>query len=118
MYTRLHTGWWGNAEPIHISEIPLDKPQESSLENKRHGIIRNINFSNITIEGESGMIFYGYHQHALKDIQLNDIRFHFKDSQYSKSYGSNFDLRPAFDDQYYLVSFNSKPFSQTPLLPD
>jgi hypothetical protein len=103
--TRLHSGWWGSAEPIHISEVPLGVLHGITSEGKKHGIIRNIWFNNMLIEAEAGMVFYGYSPNSIQNIQLNNIGYLFKDSKLNKAYGGNLELRPAFDDR--LAIFKS-----------
>ncbi|MDD4426529.1 MAG: glycosyl hydrolase family 28 protein, partial [Mariniphaga sp.] len=100
--TRLHSGWWGSAEPIHISEIPLGELHGISSEGKTNGIIRNIRFNNMLITAEAGMVFYGHSPSSIQHIQLNNIAFRFKESQLNKSYGGNLELRPVFDDRLAL----------------
>ena len=98
--TRLHTGWWGAGEPIHVSEIPLGTMHGLSSEGKKNGVVKNVRFTNMLLTGEAGMVFYGYSKNSLQNLQLNNIRFHFKASKLNASFGGNIDLRPAFDMKY------------------
>lgn len=98
--TRLHTGWWGNGEPIHISQIPLGKMHGLSSEGKKPGIIRNIQFSNIIIEAEHGNVIYGHDSGTIYDIFFQNIQMTFKTSPLNERFGGNFDLRPAFSNDY------------------
>jgi hypothetical protein len=100
IYTRLHTGWWGNGESIHISEIPLGELHGLSSEGKKHGQIKNIRFSNIIANAEHGMVCYGHHTNSLKNISFDRIDLNIHSSPLNESYGGNFDLRPAFDMKY------------------
>lgn len=96
--TRLHSGWWGNGEPIHMSEIPLGQLHGITSAGKNHGKIRNIRFSNIQMTGESGNVIYAYHLKSIQDISFDRIQFHLKNSSLNKDFGGNFDFRPAFAD--------------------
>ena len=103
--TRLHSGWWGSAEPIHISEIPLGELHGITSEGKQSGIIRNVRFNNMLISAEAGMVFYGYSPNSIQNIQLNNIHYVFKDSKLNDEYGGNIELRPVFTDS--LAIFES-----------
>jgi len=100
--TRLHTGWWGNGEPVHISEIPLGELHGLSSEGKKNGEVRNIRFSDMFIKGESGIVLYGHHENSLSDIKFDNIKFTLKNSELNEDYGGNFDLRPAYSEEYAL----------------
>jgi Endopolygalacturonase len=85
---RLHKGhWWGKGEPIHVSSIPR-------LKNDKAGIVRNINFSNITAECETGVVIWGDNEDDIQDIVFNNVRIDIKESPIAEIYGGNFDLRP------------------------
>jgi len=89
--TRLHTGhWWGNAEPIHLSVIPQRKDGQT-------GRMRNIAFSNIIAESESGIVLYGSKPGDISNVSLDGVTLHIRNSSLNPSYGGNFDLRPAYD---------------------
>jgi len=90
--TRLHTGhWWGKGEPIHISVLPARKSIGTL------GRIRNVTFTNILAESESGIVFWAHELGRIEDVTLNQIRLHVRKSPLSESYGGNIDLRPVFD---------------------
>ncbi len=93
--TRLHTGWWGNGEPIHISAIP-------GFPEPRMGVIRNIRFENITAGSEHGIVMYGYKKGHIKDIEFRNIFMKIRNSKFNELYGGNFDLRPTLNIQYGL----------------
>ena len=85
--SRLVTGyWWGQAEPIHIS-VAAWHPQATTF-----GTIRNVRFSNIRAECESGIVV-----HDSEESQIENLSFHhvLKDSPAQSAYGGNFDLRAA-----------------------
>lgn len=85
---RLHKGhWWGKGEPIHVSSIPR-------IENDTTGIIRNVHFSNITAESETGIVIWGDQEDDIQDLVLKNIRLLVKESPIANIYGGNFDLRP------------------------
>ncbi len=85
--TRLHTGWWGNGEPVHVSAVPRTEGIDP-------GVIRNIRFHNITAWGESGMLVYGSPESVIRDISFENIDIHLKNSKLNEGFGGNFDLRP------------------------
>ncbi|HVO73930.1 MAG TPA: glycosyl hydrolase family 28 protein [Ignavibacteriaceae bacterium] len=102
--THLHTGdWWGNGEPIHISAI-LGK------ENVSLGKIRNIKFSHITAEGESGILIFGSKESIIENISFSDISFTLKESLKNNIAGGNFDLRPAIDPSLTMFSHDIPGF--------
>ncbi len=86
--TRLHTGdWWGNGEPIKISAI-------RGVPNNTIGIIKNINFFNITTSGENSILMYASDESKLENITFTNFDFIIKKSALEKVGGGNFDLRP------------------------
>jgi hypothetical protein len=90
--SRLVTGhWWGQAEPIHIS-VAAWHPQATTL-----GTIRNVRFSNILAESESGIIVYGSEESRIENLTFHNVRLKLKDSALQSAYGGNFDLRAAKD---------------------
>lgn len=103
--TRLHSGWWGSAEPVHISVIPLGELHGITSEGKQNGLVKNVRFSNMLISAESGMVLYGYAPNVIRDIQFNNIGYLFIESELNDSYGGNIELRPTFEDR--LAIFKS-----------
>lgn len=95
--TRLHTGWWGKAEPIHISQIKLDLPEEEKHYDEKNALIKNISFSNIIINSEAGILLYSYYPDAIQDIRFDGINMTMRPGKYLKYSGGNFDLRPTHD---------------------
>jgi hypothetical protein len=94
--TRLHTGhWWGNGEPVHVSVIPGEERDEI-------GKIKNITFSNVMAESESGIVVWGHKPGDIRNISFGSIRLHIKNSLLNDSYGGNFDLRPTYDKRYAI----------------
>jgi hypothetical protein len=94
--TRLHNGqWWGNGEPIHLSSV-------SRFEKEPPGLIRNIQFNNITATGEHGIILYALEDRPMENISFANIKLHIKNGQETLTYGGNFDLRPAADPELRL----------------
>jgi hypothetical protein len=84
--TFLITGhWWGKAEPIYIAARTGNGRAE----------IRDVRFSNITVEAESGIMIYGAADSVIRDIYLGQIRMHIRAPQQriAQSVGGNFDLR-------------------------
>jgi polygalacturonase len=87
--TRIFSGdWWGKGEPIHISAISQDST-------KKAGKISDINFSNITADAETGIIFWSDADSLMEDIRLNNVSLRIKNSSIADTYGGNIDLRPA-----------------------
>jgi hypothetical protein len=94
--TRLHTGhWWGNGEPIHLSVIPQRKGGNT-------GRMKNIAFSNIIAESESGIVIYGSKPGDISNVTLDGVTLHIRNSPLNASYGGNFDLRPAYDTRFAI----------------
>jgi hypothetical protein len=95
--TRLHTGhWWGKGEPIHLSVLPERKS------NTTLGRIRNVVFTNVLAESESGVVLWAQEPGWIEDVTFNQVRLHLRKSPLNESYGGNIDLRPAFDPQWAI----------------
>lgn len=105
--TRLHTGWWGAGEPIHISAIPGYTEDESL------GEIRNVRFINITATSENGVLLYGA-DHAdgkahIRDILFDNVTIHVKRSALEERFGGNVDLRPTNDPKLGIFEHDLAP---------
>jgi polygalacturonase len=101
---RLHSGhWWGNGEPIHVSSIARSKDITS-------GQIRNIRFSNVIANSETGVLLWGGYQSALKDIIFDRVQLHIRNSPLAATYGGNFDLRPSPDLKYAIFKHDIPGF--------
>ncbi|WP_419033218.1 glycoside hydrolase family 28 protein [Dysgonomonas gadei] len=86
--TRLHTGdWWGQGEPIKISAM-------RGVPDNPVGIVKNINFSNITCVAENSILMYASDETKLENITFNNFDFILRKSALEKTSGGNFDLRP------------------------
>lgn len=86
--TQLFTGhWWGKAEPIHVSAIPWDANAP------KLGQIKDVRFSNILAESESGILVYGCEESIIRNVSFEDVKVKIKNSPLDASYGGNFDLR-------------------------
>jgi len=86
---RLHKGhWWGKGEPLHVSSIPR-------YEGGVAGIVRNIHFSNITAESETGVVIWSDEPNNIQNLTFENVNLTIKESPISHIYGGNFDLRPA-----------------------
>ena len=87
--TRLHTGqWWGNGESIHVSCL-------RRLANTPLGSIQNVRFSNITAESENGILVYGVGDSPVRNLEFDNVHVKILNSRLNKTFGGNFDLRPA-----------------------
>jgi len=83
--SRLFNGhWWGKAEPIYLSVSP-----EAGVSAQ----IRNIHFSNIDADAESGVMIYGTSASHIRNISLEGIHLRLHGGVNSRSVGGNFDLR-------------------------
>lgn len=90
--TRLHTGhWWGHAEPIQVSALA------NAADIKKLGHIKNVRFSNIVAESESGIVVWGSKDSIIKDLSFDNVKVKMKNGPLSTSYGGNFDLRTSGD---------------------
>lgn len=88
--THIFSGhWWGKGEPIHISAL-RDAPSGTA------GTIKNIHFSNITATAETGILIQGSNIGSIENISFDGLRLTINNGKYSKDYGGNFDLRPAY----------------------
>lgn len=90
--TRLHTGhWWGHGEPIQVSALA------NAADIKKLGRIKNVRFSNIIAESESGIVVWGSKDSVIKDLAFDNVKVKIKNGPLSASYGGNFDLRTSGD---------------------
>ena len=110
IHTRLHSGWWGIGEPIHISQIPLGTWANIPQNLPEYGKIRNIRFSNIEITSENSIVLYGYNDLSIQNIDFQNVRHYFKNSPLNNLRGGNFELRPAFDNKYSLFEHDIPAF--------
>ncbi len=63
--TRLHTGhWWGHGEPIQVSALA------NAADIKKLGHIKNVRFSNIIAESESGIVVWGSKDSVIEDLAV------------------------------------------------
>lgn len=86
METNLITGhWWGKGEPIYIA----------ARQGNGKADIRDVHFTNITVESEGGMMIYGAPDSIVRDIYLEQVRMHLRAPRprIAQSVGGNFDLR-------------------------
>jgi Glycosyl hydrolases family 28 len=66
--TQLQTSkWWGASEPIHVSLLPRHP-------DTRLGHVRQIRFSNILCNGESGIYLRGCPAQPLEDLVFDNVR--------------------------------------------
>jgi hypothetical protein len=83
--TRLLMGhWWGKAEPIYIATARTSSQG-----------VRDVHFSNIVADGESGIMLYGSPGNPIRDISFDRVRLrmHAPREAASRGVGGNFDLR-------------------------
>ncbi len=86
--TRLHKGsWWGKGEPIHVSVIAQNAKNPV-------GYIKNIQFSNIQMTAETGVVVYNDEPGKLDNVQFTNCQLLIKKSSIDSIYGGNIDLRP------------------------
>lgn len=87
--TRLHTGdWWGQGDPIKITAMP-GMPNSPNV-----GIIKNINFTNVSIRSENCINMYASKETRLQNIFFNNLQMEFVKSDLEETTGGNLDLRP------------------------
>ncbi len=108
--TRLHSGWWGKAEPIHISEMPLDNSYEDAELRNEHPIIQNIRFSNIQINSEAGILLYAFHPNSIRNITFDGIDMQISNGKFQQYSGGNFDLRPSKDHELSVFAHDIPAF--------
>lgn len=77
--------WWGTAEPIVITTFNRD-------ENTKSGKIKNIRFSNITCNGENGVLIHGNEENAIENVTFENVRVRLNKS--TKWESGLYDLRP------------------------
>jgi polygalacturonase len=88
--THIYSGnWWGKGEPIHISAVKATRDGQA-------GKIKNLRFSNISADAETGVLIYGVRESDIEDIYLDRISLNIHPGKNSMSYGGNFDLQPMY----------------------
>jgi polygalacturonase len=91
--TRLYRGnWWGKGEPVLLSSAA------GPWSNGKRGRIRNIAFSNLTMEGQQGIVVAGSADSEIGDVSFSGIRLALKDGPLVRSFGGNFDFRMTRDE--------------------
>lgn len=87
--TRLHTGdWWGQGDPIKITAI-RGVPASKTI-----GIIKNINFTNVSCRSENCINMIASDETRLQNIFFNNLQMEFVKSEKEETIGGNLDLRP------------------------
>ena len=87
--TKLIPGhWWGKAEPIYIAVTSCEG-------GACKGGVRNVTFSNVTVDSESGVMIYGASGSPVAGLTLDRVRLriHAPEPTISTTVGGNFDLR-------------------------
>ncbi|HEY5078487.1 MAG TPA: glycosyl hydrolase family 28 protein [Opitutaceae bacterium] len=91
--TRLYKGrWWAKGEPVLLSAVRADWSKGPM------GRIRNVRFSNLMVTGEEGIVVAGCSDSPIEDVVLEGISQRMSDGPLVRSYGGNFDFRPAADE--------------------
>ena len=74
--------WWGKGEPIFLAD-------------GGNGRVRDVRFSNVIANGESGMLLYASHPDMVRGIMLDQVKLtiHAPGSELATAFGGNFDLR-------------------------
>lgn len=101
--TRLHTGWWGNGEPVHVSCLP--QKQGTQL-----GRIQGIRFSNVRAQSEHGILVWAADGAVIRDLSFGDVNLEITDSQLNDQFGGNFDLRPSSEDRFSVFKHDIPAF--------
>lgn len=87
--TRLHTGdWWGQGDPIKITAM------RGVVNSPTIGIIKNINFTNVSCRSENCINLYASDETRLQNISFNNLQMEFVKSKLEETCGGNLDLRP------------------------
>jgi hypothetical protein len=86
--TRYHTGaWWGWAEPLHISAMPLPGKRLD------RGRIERIRVFDLSATAENGMVFFSHLPGVIRDISMENIRLLIKTGKHSALKAGHLDLR-------------------------
>jgi hypothetical protein len=93
---RLHSGhWWGKGEPIHVSAVPQNEKIPC-------GKVSNVRFRNVIAQSETGIVVWGHEEGSIQDLIFEDIQLTVRNGALSRSYGGNFDLRPAYEPRFMV----------------
>lgn len=79
--------WWGKAEPIYVTSVPRD--QDTDL-----GAVRNVRFTNISADGENGVLLHGHADATLEKLRLDSISLSIDGGRHAAAVGGNVDLQP------------------------
>ncbi|GMU21926.1 MAG: hypothetical protein AMXMBFR13_20140 [Phycisphaerae bacterium] len=93
--TRLHTGWWGNGEPLHVSCIRQKKGTPL-------GRVEGVTFSNIRARSEHGIVVWANDDSRIRDLAFKDVDLQITPSPLNDDYGGNFDLSPATEERLWV----------------
>jgi hypothetical protein len=89
--TQLYRGqWWGKAEPIHISALPMNK-------NQPIGKVSDVQFHNIIADADDGIVLYASEPGLIKNVRIDNLKLTMRGSPLQADYGGNLDLRPALE---------------------
>lgn len=82
-------GWWGKAEPIYIAVQPCSSGVPCGVR------VKNVVFTNITAEAESGVLLWGAPDSPITGVEFNGIHLHMiaPDPDLADAIGGNLDLR-------------------------
>lgn len=80
--------WWGTAEPIVITTFDRD-------ENTKSGHIKNVRFSNVTCNGENGVLIHGTPENPIEDITFENVSVTVSKS--TKWESGLYDMRPGLN---------------------
>ncbi len=88
METRFHTGaWWGWAEPLHVSAMPLPG------KHAERGRIERIRVRGLSATAENGIVLYSHVPGIMKDISLEDVSLRLRRGRHSALKAGHLDLR-------------------------
>ena len=88
METRFHTGaWWGWAEPLHISAMPLPG------HHVERGRIERVRVRGLSATAENGIVLYSHFPGVIKDISLTDVSLRLRRGRHSALKAGHLDLR-------------------------
>lgn len=77
--------WWGAAEPVQITNLPRSRETKG-------GTVRDLQFNNLTCQGESGIYIRGWEGWPTERIGFTNVNLTVQKT--SKTIGGYYDLRP------------------------
>ena len=92
-------GWWGMAEPVHVSVVPWNAPGEL-------GSVSNLRFVNVTATSQGPVLLYAERPGLIRDVSFDDFNLNISSGPLTTLFGGNLDLRPTSPPERGIVRYD------------